>query len=157
MTLLAKHSIGIKVEITNSRIISDLSCNCLSSITWRQWRREFETDSETMQSFHGNVWWLREETVWIFKESCAKQWSREIGISSSDRVQCWCGRHSLVPSAWLEGVHSMSQEPRSWFLVLALPLSTLYYFENYLTSGYFIFSAVTQEGLVPTDWVMPGT
>ena len=37
---------------------------------------------------------VEEETVWIFKESCAKQWSREIGISSSDRVQCWCGRHS---------------------------------------------------------------
>ena len=51
----AKHNIGIKVEITNSRIVSDLSCNCLSSITWRQWRHEFETDSETMQSFHGNV------------------------------------------------------------------------------------------------------
>ena len=64
----AKHNIGIKVEITNSRIISDLSCNCLSSITWRQWRHEFETDSETMQSFQGNVSWLRKRLTGYLKK-----------------------------------------------------------------------------------------
>lgn len=64
----AKHNIGIQVEITNSRIISDLSCNCLSSITWRQWRHEFETDSETMQSFQGNVCWLRKRLSGYLKK-----------------------------------------------------------------------------------------
>lgn len=67
---------------------------------------------------------VEEETVWIFKESCAKQWSREIGISPPQTGFKVGAEGILVPSAWLEGVHSMSQNHRPLISGLALLIFT---------------------------------
>lgn len=151
-----KCNIGIKGEITNGRIISDPSLLsafqifCIDNgdlnlkLTQRQCHR--------FKEMH-NCWGGDYLDIYLKFCTTAKDWdaSKEIGMSSLERILSWSWRLSGYLLDDLKVVQSRSWNHRPLFLVLALPLAT------YKTLGK-LFNlwvlSVSQQLLVPTAWVV---